>query len=164
MTDNVSVKFNDKAFLAAMQKAPETVANEVTGAVERTAKEVAAKMKAAAPKAMSTLTDSIKEDKITPLRYRVSPHVNYAEYVEKGTKPGYFPNLGALSDWVRTKLHIREPKERLRVAEKIMWSINQRGTKPQPFVQPLVDSGWPQQRLNFLANKGVRNGLKRAGF
>jgi len=164
MSDSIDIKFNDKAFRAAMKKAPVEVGREVSNAVLGAAIETGDKIQVHAPKAFSTLTDSIKADRINAFEYRVGPHVNYARYVEEGTKPGYWPKFGPLNDWVKRKLGISDSKAAARVTESIRWKINEFGTKPQPFVQPVIDSGFPQRRLNQLANKGVSIGLRKAGL
>ena len=164
MSDSIDIKFNDKAFRAAMKKAPVEVGREVSNAVARAAIETGDKIKGYAPKAFSTLTNSIKADRISPFEYRVGPHVNYAEAVEGGRKPGSMPPIADLSQWVKRKLGITGDRSIKAVSWAIAKKIAQQGTKAQPFVQPVIDSGFPQRRLNQLANKGVSIGLRKAGL
>ncbi|PHS70532.1 MAG: hypothetical protein COB22_07860 [Cycloclasticus sp.] len=164
MSDSISLKFNDKAFTSAMKKAPVVVGREVSNAVLRAAIETGDKIKANAPKAFSTLTNSVKADRISAFEYRVGPHVNYAESVERGRKPGNMPPITDLSQWVKRKLGLSDPKRIKAVSWAIAKKIARQGTKAQPFVQPVIDSGFPQRRLNQLANKGVSIGLRKAGL
>lgn len=60
---------------------------------------------------------------------RIGPNVDYAEPVEKGSKP-HLPPAGALDAWARRK---KMDPERLR------WSIAKKGTKAHPFMQPAAD-------------------------
>jgi len=97
MTDNVSVKFNDKAFLAAMQKAPVEVSIAMEQAVLKAAKQTVQEIKESPtfPAYRETLRKSILEERIGNFTYRVAPHVNYAESVEFGREPGKVPTVGA---------------------------------------------------------------------
>jgi len=164
MSDGISLEFNDKAFVRAMKRAPVEVGKEVSRAVFRTAIETTGKLKQAAPKAFSTLTNSIKQDRLDAFSYRVAPHVGYAPFVENGREPGKAPPLQSLMDWVKVKRIATGDRNVRNVAWAIAKKIAREGVKPQPFVQPLIDSGWPQQRLNYLANKAVKTGLKKAGL
>ena len=164
MTDNVSVKFNDKAFLSAMQKAPVEVSEQVDLAVNKATQQTADKLREAAPKAFSTLTNSIKADKIGHFEYRAAPHVNYAESVELGRLPGKIPNVEEISRWAKIKGLETNGRSFRDVGWAIAKSIGKIGTQAQPFVKPVVDSGFPQRKLNQLANAGVQIGLAKAGF
>lgn len=164
MSDSIDIKFNDKAFRAAMKKAPVEVGREMKGAVELAAKATGNELKAAAPKAFSTLTNSIKENQFGPFEYRVGPHVNYAEAVEGGRKPGSMPPIADLSQWVKRKLGVTGDRSIKAVSWAIAKKIAQQGTKAQPFVQPVIDSGFPNRRLVWLANRATNKGLRKAGL
>jgi len=164
MTDNVSLKFNDKRFLKAMQKAPIEVSEQVDLAVSKAAQQTADKLREAAPKAFSTLTNSIKADKIGHFEYRAAPHVNYAESVELGRQPGKIPNVEEITRWAKIKGLETNGRSFRDVGWAIAKSIGKIGTQAQPFVKPVVDSGFPERRLVWLANRAITSGLTKAGL
>ena len=54
--------------------------------------------------------------------------VDYFYFLDKGRKPGKFPPVKNMRDWVRTKLGITEPKELARVAYLVGRKISREGT------------------------------------
>jgi hypothetical protein len=100
------------------------------------------------------------------MRWRVVPHVAYAEHVEKGSRAGGFPPLRVILGWIRTKgISPRTPGFTERdLAWAIRKKIGLRGIKAQPFVEPLINSGFPQQRLQQLVDAAALKSLKKAGL
>ena len=131
MSDGVELKFNDKAFKQAMKKAPVEVGSSVSKAVQRAALETADKVREAAPKAFSTLTQSIKADRLDPFSYRVAPHVKYAQAVEFGRPAGKIPPVNDIFQWAKIK-RLADDDTTLR---SIAWSIAKKiGREGQKFL------------------------------
>jgi hypothetical protein len=151
--------------MEALARAPRTVPWAVDRKLQRGALETARTMRANAPKAESTLTNSIQVRQEALMAWRVGPSVEHAAYQEEGTRGGgRMPPLSAIEDWVRTKLHIADPRARRDAAWPIARAIQRRGVPAQPFVRPIYeDPGW-QARIEQLAAEGVRDGLRRAGM
>lgn len=156
----------EQAVLAAMAQAPQEVSWAVDRKLARAAQEVARDMRRKSPKAFSILANSIRTLRVRLLHWRVAPGVEYARYVEEGTRAGYFPPFRAIFDWVKVKrLQPRSPGwTREDLAWAITRSIRKRGTAAQPFVAPLLRSKALEARVNALVAEGLAQGLKNAGF
>lgn len=162
----IKIEVKDKGVTQALKKAPSTVAANLGFAAHRAALETARKMKALAPKANSTLANSINAARINPLTYRAGPNVSYADAAEKGTGPGGSPPEFAILKWIQVKgITPRDPTMTERdLAWAIKRKIQQQGTPAQPFVEPVAASGFPRQRLKVLVDQAVAKGLAQAGF
>lgn len=134
------------------------------------AERAAARMKENAPKFKSTLTNSIRVQREAKFVRFIGPNVDYAQWVEKGRKPGkglprfFDPAAQAAQDWLRG--HIGDEKRGLnskwrpgrigsgrRMQEEtelrdryMAWSrsVKLHGIKAQPFVKPTADEMRPQ--------------------
>jgi hypothetical protein len=85
---------------------------------------------------------------------QIAPGIDYAVCVERGTKPGYKPNLGSLIEYLRSKVRVEigrfdrlGSKKRLSQEAEIedragglMTYIRRHGTKPHPFMAPAAES------------------------
>lgn len=145
------------AAAAALARAPERLAWHVGRALARAAAEIARQMKQDAPKALSTLANSINSAQTGLLEYRVGPHVQYARYVEEGTLGGGWPPAEALRRWIRLKgIRPRTPgMSEDDLVYVIGRAIHRRGTRPQPFVEPIADSPFFRQRVQMLVEAAV---------
>ena len=65
----------------------------------------------------------------------------YASYVEHGRKPGKMPPPDILEAWAYKKFRLSH-KEARSAAWALARSIAKKGTKPHPFFEPAVESGW----------------------
>jgi len=70
---------------------------------------------------------------ISKWRLHVGSGLEYAEYVEYGTRP-HFPPLSAIADWAKAK---RIPDD---AVFPIARSISKKGTKAQPYLRPALDA------------------------
>lgn len=147
-----------------LERAPDKVANAVDVQLGRGALEIALQMREHAPKAQSTLVNSIQAERDALLSWRVGPRVEHAWYVERGRQPGArMPPLSSIEDWVMTKLQIPPGRERRSAAWMIGRAIARRGIPPRPFVEPIAqDLRW-QDRIDQLTRIGIENGLRAAG-
>lgn len=160
------VEVNNRAVGNALQQAIKSMPDVIDSAVQRAAIEVGRELKRAAPKAFSTLTNSIKEDRIKLMEWRVGPHVDYAQYVEEGTSGGGKVPFQAMLSWIKVKgIQPRNPEWSLTdLAWVIQKSILAKGSRKQPFVQPVIDSGFAQQRLDQLVAKAAERVIDEAGL
>jgi HK97 gp10 family phage protein len=89
-----------------------------------------------APVDRGRLRNSIGIEKPTVRSRRIGPNVNYAEWVETGTRP-HWPPPGALAGWAR-----RHGVSEYAVRRK----IGLYGTKAQPYMRPAAEAAEPFMR------------------
>lgn len=129
-------------------------------AIGRTIVEMARNARRLAPKAMSTLVNSIiPVMAIDGLSGEVRPHANYAEAVERGTglygpkhtASGKPPPVAAILDWIKVKrIKPDDPfTDQEDLAYVISRSIAARGTPPQPYLEPAFLAGLPAGKLRI---------------
>ena len=162
----IEITFNDQGMAAALEKAPERLAWHLDLKLRRFGEELARAMKRKAPKAFTTLTNSIKVDPDGPLAYRIGPHVAYAWWVENGRPPGgKMPPINALIDWIKVK-HLQPFAARMDerdLAFVIGRRMQQRGIKGQPFVTPFATDVMWRQRGDELMAEGMDAWLAELG-
>ena len=146
---NMELIIDSDALQAAILKAPDRLEKNLKQAITRSVRETARSARSHAPKAFSTLTQSIRSKMVSPLEGLVAPGVNYAEAVEQGTgvygpagqASGKFAPIENIIDWV--KLVGIQPTEPDMDQVDVAWLINRKiattGTKPQPYMQPAYD-------------------------
>jgi len=137
-------------FNAAMRRAPEVLARNMANATRRNLLEISRLARHDAPKAFSTLANSIQIEMHSPLDGITGPAADYGEMVEKGTGPGGFPPLETMLDWIRTKnITPENPLMRLEHLAFVMSrSISKKGTPAQPYLEPAAE----QLQGNVLRN------------
>jgi HK97 gp10 family phage protein len=92
------------------------------------------------------------------LEARVGSNVNYAPFVEFGTRP-HFPPLSAVQPWARRHGFPLGRAGAFLVAR----AISRRGTRAQPFLIPaLHNSKRDVERFTRIIVDGMRNRLRRA--
>lgn len=131
--------------------------------IKRGALELAREARARAPKAFSTLTQSITMRHRGVADYEVTAGTDYAVAVEKGTGPGARPKPMRLYYWIR--VHGIKPRDE-RMDERdlafaISRSIFRKGTRSRPFMGPAFDA--KRDRLRELMQRGVASGLQEMG-
>lgn len=143
-----------------LRRAPQVLHRHVDGALSRGALEIARDARRRAPKAFSTLVNSIHSRQIGDLHYEVAPGVNYAAWVEGGRDPGKRPGTAnGLREWVKLKTGLADkPLDRATFA--ISRAIGKRGIKAQPYMGPALEAG--ESRLRALVNAAVERGLAEA--
>jgi len=155
----------------AILKSPGKLQQNLNKAITRTVQEMARSAKGHAPKAFSTLVQSIRAKKISALEGVVAPGVNYAQAVEQGTgiygpagkASGKFAPIESILDWV--KVIGIQPSETGQTQEEVAWLINRKiavtGTKPQPYMQPAYDDN--KQRAEIRINRAIEKAITEAG-
>lgn len=161
----IQVNINATRVSRAFKVAPHIMIDRVDQYVHRAALELArlARQKAAKG-ATSTLTNSIKADKLAKMDYLVGPHVQHGVYVELGTKGGHTPPPHQpILDWVRSPGGLGLSGDQ---AERTAWAVSRKiartGTPAQPFMKPAQEE--MGDRVQMLVTEGIREGLRRAGL
>lgn len=142
----------------AFERAPDVMERSLERYLRRGADEVAREAMQVAPKAFSTLVQSIRSFRVEPLHWRVAPGVDYAPHVELGTPP-HFPNPLNLQPWVQRVLGVRGAEAREK-AFLIARAISRRGTRAQPYMRPAAER--MESRVFELMRQGVAAGLREA--
>lgn len=151
---------NTPEVIAAFMRAPAVMTREADRGLGRAAIEVAREERRLAPKAFSTLTQSIIHRRVRPLYYEITAGVNYALAVERGAGPGGSPPRQTLEDWIRVKgITPRENTTLRGLAFLIGRSIRRKGTPAQPFAEPALRNMTP--RVIALMRQGVANGIRQ---
>jgi hypothetical protein len=150
---------SNQRMLKAIAEQPDRLIKEMDRAIGRIIQEMAVTAKIKAPKAMSTLTNSIIPEQLSRFEGVVRANVSYAEAVEKGTgiygplkrSHGMLPPIRSLIDWIKVKGI--EPRDPDMDQEDVAWAIARKiswtGTKPQPFFEPTLEekSAWADKRI-----------------
>lgn len=155
----LSIEIDSARARAAFGKAPAVMNRNLSRYLDRAAQEVAREARAKAPKAFSTLMNSINWRKEGEFVRVVAPSVNYARYVEEGTRPGKMPNREVLLPWLkfRTGATGRELRNRSFLLARY---IQRHGTKPQPYMAPTAEK--MRGRVLALLREGVEAGIAEA--
>ncbi len=156
----ITVTLTDARLQQALARFPDRVAANVEFALARGAEEIARSARRNAPKAFSTLTNSIRAQRMGDLHYRVAPGVNYAALVERGRRPGKQPGTSnGLMEWVKQKTGLEGvPLDRKTFV--IARAIGRRGIRPQPYMGPALAEN--ESRLRQLVQAGVARGIEEA--
>lgn len=80
---------------------------------------------------------------------------DHATAVEYGQMPGTTPPYDAIHTWVRLKLGVSDPQEAERRTHQIIDGIYRKGTRPQPFFAPAVNTVASKLRTYDIANEGM---------
>jgi len=115
-----------------------------------------------APKSLSTLTNSIINERVASLFARIIARAGYAAAVEQGTGPGGSPPLEAIRRWIRVaQITPRNPDMSERdLAFVIRRKIRREGTPAQPFMAPAAET--TRQRLARLLPRAAELGVRKA--
>lgn len=160
MTDTmrVSIRIHDADARAALARAPGVFVSRLAAWLTRGANELAREARGLAPKAFSTLTNSISVTREDELHWIIAPGVAYGAFVEGGRRPGGMPGMSnGLREWIRLKLRPSSDKETDRLSFVIARAIGRKGIKPQPFMKPAFER--KSDRVVELANAGVRQAV-----
>lgn len=153
------------------------VEREVTAELGVVAQLMARTARRLAPKAQSTLVNSIRADQDGPAAWTVSAGVEYSQAVEDGIKPGgkglprFFDTASkSIVDWLQGRAFAGQHKPRkgskalaareLELRDRyegLAWHIRNFGVKAQPFFGPAVDEIEPVffDRLAAAANRAM---------
>ena len=158
-----------RPLLQGLRRAPDEVFAGVDWALRRAALEGSRLMREHAPKAETTLTLSIRPQRLGPMEERFGPTVEHGRYVAEGTAGGPgrgMPPIEAIEDWIRVRRITPRnddysPRD---LAWAIARAIQQRGTRAQDFVTPVDQDPAYRARVLALVSEGVERGLTDAGL
>lgn len=156
----MDLQIHKRGLLQAISQGPAVLRKHLNLAVLRTVKEIARSARRHAPKAFSTLTQSINHRMLNALTGEVSPHVEYAEMVETGTGRGGWPDVAELREWIKVKnIQPRDPTmDDWDLSFVIGRSIAMKGTPAQPYMQPALNDNKAraERRINTAINKALK--------
>jgi len=160
MTDQLQIIVDDDRLLEAVRRAPVLLEKELHDEIYRVVHIVARDAKDFASKGgTSILTNSINAFMAGPLEGIVAPGVEYAQYVEQGTEPGYFPPYQNILDWVeQTHQQPQYPgDDKYDIAWRIALNIFYTGTEKQPFMEPSLEKNraTAERRLNAAIDRAL---------
>ena len=126
--------------------------------LERLAQEAVNFMRMQAPKWRSTLTNSIRADKVSDHEWSIGPGVDYGRAVEEGRGPGKGlprwsdPAAADIVAWLTTKVFagrrrarrtsMKAVNENLELRDRyqgLAWHVRHKGIKAHPFAAPTLD-------------------------
>ena len=152
------VTTNIRQVTIALRSEGEGLLNAVVDELARLAQEAVNFMRMQAPKWRSTLTNSIRADKVSDHEWSIGPGVDYGRAVEEGRGPGKgLPRWGdpAAADivaWLTTKVFagrrrakrtsMKAVNENLELRDRyqgLAWHVRHKGIKAHPFAAPTLD-------------------------
>ena len=152
---------DSKDLLKALVAGPSVLERHMRLAMMRVTMEMARSAKARAPKALSTLTNTIQAVHVSPYEGLVTAGTDYARAVEEGARGGSrMQPVSSILDWVKVRrLTPRDATMDQRdLAFMIARSIAQKGTPAQPFMRPALEDN--RERAIRRINAAIRGALK----
>jgi HK97 gp10 family phage protein len=124
---------------------PQVVGLPLRNMIQKSAALVSRKAKEKAPVDTGRLRQSIHWRTTRDIEAIIEPSVDYAAFVEFGTKP-HWPPSGALDGWAR--------RHGISPAFLVARAIARRGTKPQPYMEPAARES--QSDINGFVTDAAR--------
>jgi len=145
MSDGITVTIEEESLQRTLKRLAyifPKIQKKVQGEVRRSALAIQSDARMRVPVASNRLRSSIRTQfRGDRLGARIGSKLQYAEYVEKGRRPGRMPPSSALEAWVRTKVSVENIKS---IAFLIARKIGREGTKPQPYLLPAARKEKPR--------------------
>lgn len=148
---------NAREVTVALRADGEGLLNALVDEWARLAQEAVNIMRRAAPKWRSTLTNSIRADKVSAYEWDIGPGVTYAPAVEEGRGPGKGlprwndPAAADIVAWLSTKVFagrrrarrtsMKAVHENLELRDRyqgLAWHVRHKGIKAHPFAAPTL--------------------------
>ena len=152
------VTTNIRQVTIALRAEGEGLLTAMVDELSKLAQEAVNFMRMQAPKWRSTLTNSIRADKVSDHEWSIGPGVDYGRAVEEGRGPGKgLPRWGdpAAADivaWLTTKVFagrrrakrtsMKAVNENLELRDRyqgLAWHVRHKGIKAHPFAAPTLD-------------------------
>ena len=152
------VTTNIRQVTIALRSEGEGLLNAVVDELARLAQEAVNFMRMQAPKWRSTLTNSIRADKVSDHEWSIGPGVDYGRAVEEGRGPGKGlprwsdPAAADIVAWLTTKVFVgrrrarrtsmKAVNENLELRDRyqgLAWHVRHKGIKAHPFAAPTLD-------------------------
>ena len=104
---------------------------------------------------MATLVMAIAYERSGRFERDVKPNTDYAVYLEKGTRPGYWPKRGPIAAWLKAR-GVGDPKA---ATARVARHIFKHGTKAHPFWEPAFEEAEPKMRQ--IIDRYVQRGIEK---
>lgn len=175
---------NIREVTIAVRGEGEGLLNAMADELARLAQETVNFMRRAAPKWRSTLTDSIRADKVSAYEWDIGPGVAYAPAVEEGRAPGKGlprwndPAAADIVAWLSTKVFagrrrarstsMKAVHESLELRDRyqgLAWHVRHKGIKAHPFAAPtlnMMERTFPA-RLELAARRYLASARANGG-
>ena len=155
----IGYKVDDGRVRWAFRWAPDKMARALDSGLDRAAM---AMVKAAQTElrrndslAFSTLVMAIAYERSGRFERDVKPNTDYAVYLEKGTRPGYWPKRGPIAAWLKAR-GVGDPKA---ATARVARHIFKHGTKAHPFWEPAFEEAEPKMRQ--IIDRYVQRGIEK---
>ncbi|MCW8830666.1 MAG: hypothetical protein OQK32_03995 [Gammaproteobacteria bacterium] len=158
--NELSLSIHSDNLMRALLQVPDKLEKEMGHATARNIKEIARSARHHAPKAFSTLTQSINDVMISAYEGLVAPGVDYAQAVEEGTDGGNMPPVQNILDWIMVRnIEPNKPDmDQEDLAFVMVHSIAHRGTPAQPYMQPALEDN--RERAERRYNEAIKRALQ----
>ena len=149
---------NIRQVTIALRSDGEGLLNAMVDELSKLAQEAVNFMRMQAPKWRSTLTNSIRADKVSDHEWSIGPGVDYGRAVEEGRGPGKGlprwsdPAAADIVAWLTTKVFagrrrakrtsMKAVNENLELRDRyqgLAWHVRHKGIKAHPFAAPTLD-------------------------
>lgn len=160
------IRFEPPDLVQRLRQGGAIMEDALSDALEDLARQMEGHAKKLVPKHMGGgggLAGSIAVDKPSKLTREVGSGLQYAPYVEFGTRP-HWPPYAAIRDWTwlnRRKFGASGQRDVARIAKFVQRAIARRGTKAQPFLRPAFDE--VQNNMVRVVTKYAQEALGRMG-
>ena len=155
-----SLSIHSDNLMRALLQVPDKLEKEMGNATLRNVKEIARSAREKAPKAFTTLTQSINDVMVSAYEGLIAPTVDYAQAVEEGTDGGAMPPVQNILDWIRVR-NI-EPNDSEMDQEDLAFtvarSLAHRGTPEQPYMEPALEDN--RDRAERRYNEAIERALQ----
>lgn len=136
------IRFEPPDLVERLRRGGAIMEKALDDALEDLARRVEAGAKKAAPKHTGHLQRSIGVRKPRKLAREVGSGLEYAPFVEFGTRP-HWPPYAPIRDWVwlnRGKFGVSSKRDVNRIAVFVQRKIARSGTRPKPYFKPAWDA------------------------
>ena len=149
---------NIRQVTIALRAEGEGLLTAMVDELSKLAQEAVNFMRMQAPKWRSTLTNSIRADKVSDHEWSIGPGVDYGRAVEEGRGPGKGlprwsdPAAADIVAWLTTKVFVgrrrarrtsmKAVNENLELRDRyqgLAWHVRHKGIKAHPFAAPTLD-------------------------
>lgn len=136
--NTVSLNVTRHSLLQAINKSPALAEQAINQIFRRATQEGTREAKREAPKADSTLTNSIAPKQLSYTHHQIITGPHYSRYVEEGTGPGGWVPDKTMEDWLKVKgIRPRDPDMSMeQLVFLIQTHIFYKGTPAQPYLKP----------------------------
>lgn len=141
----LTIRAKDTQLAEAFRIDSVEVARQLDVGLERGAIEITREARRNAPKARTTLTNSIAHARLNVAHFEVVAQARYALAVEEGAGRGGWAPIASLLDWMKIAgVTPRDPRMTMEELAKLLQrSIHAKGTPAQPFMKPAAEAAFP---------------------